>query len=148
MELLLACPLPASCCVALLLAGCGLVQVDDQGLGTPVYPIEPRYPLLGGRHTGRDADALSGAAVLELWVPVRSTCSACWEEGVPRLLSQQVQVGAQGTGFLYSCLEPGSGASADSLITLGGHSQSRAVSDKNRRLRAWRGAGPRTAFNY
>ena len=45
MKLLLACLLPTSCYLALLLAGHGLAQVDDRGLGTPIYPIKPWYPL-------------------------------------------------------------------------------------------------------
>lgn len=31
----------------------GLAQVDDQGLGTPIYPIKPWYPLLSGWHKER-----------------------------------------------------------------------------------------------
>lgn len=109
MKLLLACLPPTSCYLALLLAGHGLAQVDDQGLGTPIYPIKPWYPLLSGWHTRRDSDVLSGAAVLRVQGACKKHLQFLLRKGIPKAPLLAALVGAQETGFLYRCLEPGMG---------------------------------------
>lgn len=122
MKLLLACLLPTSCNLTLLPAGHGLVQVDDWGLGTPIYPINPWYPLLSGWHTRRDSDVLSGAAVLRVQGACKKHPQCLLRKEIPKAPLPAGWVGAQETGFLYACLEPGRGReSGDALITLGGH---------------------------
>ena len=100
MKLLLACLLPTSCNLALLPAGHGLVQVDDQGLGTPIYPINPWYPLLSSWHTRRDSDVLSGAAVLRVQGACKKHPECLLRKGIPKAPLPAGWVGPQATGFL------------------------------------------------